>query len=93
MDGSVHTIVETVKKLGDMLRDCFEDNFRLVFLLTGQAVLPEVNKNASSLRFKYNINDYGDVTFILEKFKKRENMLYKMHLTEGLEDIYISGKL
>jgi hypothetical protein len=88
MDDTVHTVVETVKKLGDTLRDCFEDNFHLVFLWVGQEMVPEVNKIAPPLQFEYDINDYGDVTFILEEFKKRKNVLYKMHLTDGLEDIY-----
>jgi hypothetical protein len=87
MDCSVHTIVETVKKLGNTLRDCFENN-SVAFLLTGQALLPEVNKKAPSLRFEYDINDYDDVAFILEEFKNRKNVLYKMHLTEGGEEIY-----
>jgi hypothetical protein len=87
MDGSVHTVVETVKKLGDTLRDCFENN-SVAFLLVGEVILPEVNKEAPPLRFEYNINDYGDVAFILEEFENRKNVLYKMHLTEGGEEIY-----
>jgi hypothetical protein len=87
MDGSVHTVVETVKKLGDTLRDCFE-NDTVAFVLVGQAVLPEVNKIAPPLHFEYDINDYGDVTFILNEFKKRYNVYYKMHLMEAYEEIY-----
>jgi hypothetical protein len=73
MDGSVHTVVETVKKLGDTLRDCFENNFH-GFLLVGDAVLPEVNKNAPPLRFEYDINDYGDVCHLYWRSLRRGKM-------------------
>jgi hypothetical protein len=88
MDGSVFTIVESVKELGNGMRDCFEDNLHTIFVLKGQAMLPDVSKIVPPLEFEYNINVYGVVPFILNEFKKRENVLYKMHLTEGLEDIY-----
>jgi hypothetical protein len=39
MDGSIYTDVETVKELGNALRDCFEDKIHLTFQLTGQFML------------------------------------------------------
>jgi hypothetical protein len=61
MDGSVHTIIESVKELGYMFRDCFEDKMDMIFVLTGKEMLPDVNKDAPPLQFQYNINKYNDV--------------------------------
>jgi hypothetical protein len=88
MDGSVHTVIESVKELGYMFRDCFEEKFGMIFVLTGKEILPDVNKVAPPLQFKYNINKYNDVLFILEGYGKTKNVKYKMHLTESTEEVY-----
>jgi hypothetical protein len=88
MDGRVHTIVETVKELNITFRNCFEDKDDVVFVLIEKEKLPDVNKDAPPLQFKYNINKYGDVLFIVEVFKGRKNVKYRMHLTEGNEQVY-----
>jgi hypothetical protein len=90
MDGSVHTIMETVKELGYKFRDCFEDKVGMIFVLTGTEMLPDVNKDAPSLHFDYNVNKYNDVLFILEGYGNGKNVKYRMHLTEGTEQIYPS---
>jgi hypothetical protein len=40
------------------------------------------------MEYKLNINQYGDVVFILENFNKQKNAYYRMHLREGIEQIY-----
>jgi hypothetical protein len=44
MDGSIYRVIETVKELGNTLKDCFEDKNHLIFQLTGQAILPDLDK-------------------------------------------------
>jgi hypothetical protein len=88
MDGSVHTILETVKELGYGMRDCFEDNDGVVFHLIEEEKLPDVNKVAPPMQYDLKINKYSDVLFILERFKHRKNVKYRMHLTVGSEEIF-----
>jgi hypothetical protein len=88
MDGSVHTIIESVKELGYMFRNCFEEEMDMIFALTGKEMLPDVNKDAPPLQFQYNINKYNDVLFILEGYGKTKNVKYRMHLTEGTEEVF-----
>jgi hypothetical protein len=52
MDGSIYTVIETVKELENTLRDCFEDKNHLTFQLTGQSTLPGILNIAP----KRNIN-------------------------------------
>jgi hypothetical protein len=70
MDGSIYTVVETVKGLGNTLRYWFEDKNYLTFQLRGQSLLPGISKIASKIEYKLNINQYGEVVFILENFNK-----------------------
>jgi hypothetical protein len=88
MDGSVHTILETVKELGYKFRDCFEDNMGMIFVLTGKEMLSDVNKEAPTLHFDYNVNKYNDVLFILEGDEKRKNVKYRIYLPEGTKEVY-----
>jgi hypothetical protein len=90
MDGSVRTILEVVKELGYKFRDCFEDKMDMIFYLIEKEKLPDVNKEAPALHFDYDVNKYGDVLFILEGYAKRKNVKYRMHLTEGGEQVYPS---
>jgi hypothetical protein len=55
MDGSVFTIVESVKELLGTRRDCFKD-YGVVFVLIKEEILPNVIKVAPPLQFEYNIN-------------------------------------
>jgi hypothetical protein len=70
MDGSIYTVVETVKKLGNVLGDYFEDKNHLTFQLTKQFILPGISRIEIKSEYKLNINQYGDVVFILESFNK-----------------------
>jgi hypothetical protein len=70
MDGSIYTVVETVKKLENTLRDCFEDKNHLTFQLTGQSTLSSIPRIGHKMQYQLNINEYGDVVFILENFNK-----------------------
>jgi 5'-3' exonuclease len=88
MDGLIYTVVETVKKLENTLRNCFEDKNNLTFQLTGQSMLPGIPRIAPKMEYKLNINKYGDVVFILENFNKHKNVFYRMHLRDGIEEIY-----
>jgi hypothetical protein len=88
MDGSVHTILEVAKELGYKFKDCFEDKMGMIFVLTGEEMLADVNKDAPALHFEYNVNKYNDVLSILEGYGNRKNVKYRMHLTEGTEQIY-----
>jgi hypothetical protein len=42
------------------------------------------------MEYKLNINQYsnGDEVFILENFNKQKNVYYRMHLRDGIEEIY-----
>jgi hypothetical protein len=42
MDGSIYTVIETEKELGNTLRDSFEDKNHLTFQLTAQFMLPGI---------------------------------------------------
>jgi hypothetical protein len=88
MNGSVFTIVETVLELGGTLRDCFEDNIFNVYELTGEDILPTVNKIAPKLEYHLEINTEGDVEFVVEEFGGRKNVYYRMHLLQAMEQIY-----
>jgi hypothetical protein len=88
MNGSVSTIVESVKELRYGMRDCFENKLDVIFVLIEEEILPDVNVIAPPLQFQYNINKYGDVLFILQGYGKKKNVKYKIHLTEGSEEVY-----
>jgi hypothetical protein len=88
MDGSIYTVVETVKELDNTLRDCFENKNNLTFQLTGHSMLPGIPRIPPKMEYKLNVNQYGDVVFILEIFNKRKNVYYRMHLRDGIEQIY-----
>jgi hypothetical protein len=80
--------MEVVKELKYNMRDCFEDKDDVIFYLIEKEKLPDVNKEAPPLHFEYNVNKYNDVLFILEGYGKKKNVKYKMHLTEGTEEVY-----
>jgi penicillin-binding protein-related factor A (putative recombinase) len=40
------------------------------------------------MEYKLNINQYGDVVLTLENFNKQKNVYYRMHLRDGIEEIY-----
>jgi regulator of replication initiation timing len=65
MDGSIYTIVETIKELKNTFKNCFENNNNLTFQLTRQSMLSGIPRIAPKMEYKLNINQYGDVIFIL----------------------------
>jgi hypothetical protein len=87
MSGKVFTIVEIVQELGGVLRDCFEDKLDYVFELTGEEILPIVNKIAPKLEYNIEINSEGDVEFVVEEFGGKKNVYYRMHLLQAMEQI------
>jgi hypothetical protein len=77
-----------VKELENALRDCFEDKNDLTFQLTWQSILPTIPNIAPKIEYKLNINQYSDIVFILENFNKQKNVYYRVHLRDGIEEIY-----